>query len=137
MRQQRSEIMPTTGFENLDQVLQQVEDYRQEALAACTAFVEGEAELIMQRADEIVPRETGELAESAFIEEPVQSGDMVSVTMGFAAEHAKVVHERLDVHHPNGKQAKYLETAVYQAADGAPRRMADIVQEHLHGRGLG
>jgi hypothetical protein len=127
---------PSTGFDT-DRIVRQLEEYRQEAVAACEVFVKGEAEGIMERALELVPVETGELAASAFIDPVEQRGGKTSVLMGFKAGHATVVHERLDVHHPNGKQAKYLEAAVNQTAAGASRRMADVIRDHLRERGLG
>lgn len=57
-------------------------------------------------------------------------GDGMAVTkVGFTADHAVPVHERLDVHHPIG-QAKYLE----QPLRTEEKPMADIVKKRLMAR---
>lgn len=54
------------------------------------------------------PRKSGDLAESWIVQDPVIDGVKVSIVFGFNTNYAAAVHERLDVHHPNG-QAKFLE----------------------------
>jgi hypothetical protein len=62
----------------------------------------------------LVPVDTGVLRDSAIVQEPVVNGDEVTVELGFggaASDYAIEQHENLDYKHPNGGQAKYLETA--------------------------
>lgn len=57
-----------------------------------------------------VPIDTGELADSGYVDEPVVSGDGsgYGIAIGFTADHALIQHETLDYNHSHG-QAKYLE----------------------------
>jgi hypothetical protein len=64
--------------------------------------------------------DTGELRDSARV---TQVGDS-SYAVEFTAPYAMVVHERLDLHHPRGGQAKFLEAAVQEARRGFGERVA-------------
>lgn len=69
---------------------------------------------IIADAVDLVPVDQGVLRDSAIVQEPVVSGDEVSVELGFggaASDYAIEQHENLDFEHPNGGQAKFLETA--------------------------
>jgi hypothetical protein len=69
---------------------------------------------IIADAVDLVPVKDGPLRDSAIVQEPVLSGDEVTVELGFggaASDYAVVQHESLDFEHPNGGQAKFLETA--------------------------
>ncbi len=72
---------------------------------------------IMERSQELVPVFTGKLKRSAFLVEDTESrSGVVRVLMGYARfgrpHYAAFVHERTDIGHAKGKQAKFLETAV-------------------------
>jgi hypothetical protein len=65
--------------------------------------------------------------DSAFVEPVEEEGEGLSVTLGYSAPHALIVHERLDLRHAPGTQAKYLETAANEALSGMAERLAATV----------
>jgi len=91
------------------------------------------AQEIMKESLEEVPRETGALADSAFIE---QEGTTVVFGYGgpnvqnnekskeLTEEYMVAVHERLDVKHPVGK-AKFLEDPVNNHSDSFFTKLSD------------
>ncbi len=87
-----------------------------------------EASQIADRADLLVPYDTGNLARSQIVHAPAYQGDRVFVEItygGPATPYAEIQHEREDFHHPslasglppNGTQAKYLEEPFDDAID--------------------
>lgn len=103
-----------------------------------------EAEMILGESSHEVPRATGALAASTYIESPNISGDGVSIGFGYGgpgtkinprtgkatSSYAMIVHERTDLYHPVGK-AKYLEDPVNRAIPGFPARMAARLKTRL------
>lgn len=69
------------------------------------------ADAVLKESNRLVPKDTRFLEGSGYVDGPFTSGDTVYYKVSYSAEYALVVHERMDVHHPNG-QAKYLETAM-------------------------
>lgn len=68
-------------------------------------------EHILGQAQKLAPVDTGALKASATSEPAkVQGGGFVKV-IGFNTDYAAAVHERMDLHHPQG-QSKFLETAI-------------------------
>ena len=89
-----------------------------------------EAEYIMSDAKQLCPVDTGNLRASGHVTQPEVTGESVSVVLGFggpAVKYALPVHERLDVHHPNG-QAKYLEQPMLAAAKNLESRLASYMR---------
>lgn len=85
-----------------------------------------EALVIQRESMKRTPVDTGALRASHETKQPDTTGGEVSVRIvvgGPAAPYALFVHERLDVHHPVG-QAKFLESAVLEAARDLPSRLA-------------
>lgn len=82
--------------------------------AAREALRNDVAKPILKRARELAPSDEGDLRKSGKI-----AVDDKTVTVAFRAKHAWLQHERLDYEHPNGGQAKYLETAVQEIASPA------------------
>lgn len=83
---------------------------------------------IADKADTLVPYDTGNLARSQIVTAPATQGSQTFVEIvygGPAAPYAEVQHEREDFHHPslasglppNGRQAKYLEEPFDDAID--------------------
>lgn len=89
-----------------------------------------EANRIFNVSQTLVPVDTGTLRSSGHVTPPNQGPRGVEVTIGYggaAAPYAVYVHERLDLNHPNGGQAKFLEQPVNEAADGIAGRLADTL----------
>lgn len=67
------------------------------------------AGLLLQRySQEIVPVDTSNLKNSAFTR-PFAAGWATDVAVGYTAEYAVYVHERTELRHEPGKEAKFLE----------------------------
>jgi len=70
------------------------------------------AGLLLQReSQKITPVDTGNLKNSAFTRR-FGSGWASMVVVGFTAAYAVYVHERTDLQHKKGKEAKFLEKAM-------------------------
>jgi hypothetical protein len=106
-----------TGGEKL---VRQLRSVRKQYSAGLARGVRKAAAHILRRAQKLVPYLTGELEESGHLEERKKGGD-VSVDIVFEKPYAIVQHENLDFEHPNGRQAKYLETPI--------REDKDLIQE--------
>ena len=76
-------------------------------------------EYIRARSTAIAPRRTGALAGSARVESVAGK-----VTVRYGAAYAAIQHERTDFHHPNGGQAKFLQSV---ARDPNTVRMAERI----------
>jgi hypothetical protein len=90
------------------------------------------AERIMNKAQRLVPRVTGYLANSRYIR-PAQIGGMRALEVGFAANYALAVHEIPRPRSSNGVW-KYLETPYLEELTGYERRIAKDVRRALRGR---
>lgn len=92
-----------------------------------------EAEGIMTESKKIVPVLWGILKGSGRVLPPEESGDRISVTLGYggaASDYALEVHENMKSHHNVGK-AKYLEIPFVEAQGGMARRIADMLDDKL------
>lgn len=93
-----------------------------------------EAHDVANKADLLVPYDTGNLARSQIVHKPQSAGNRVFVDItygGVAKAYALVQHENLTFSHPskasglppNGRQAKYLSTPAEKAMIGFTYRM--------------
>lgn len=118
----------------VDEVLVTLAQVGGRATQAVAGALVAEGEQIMGKAKELCPVDTGALRASGHVSEPTETpAGAVIVLLGFggpAASYAVYVHERLDVHHPNG-QAKFLSTPAEAAAPGMSARIAARVREAL------
>lgn len=72
---------------------------------------------IMEKSDETVPIDTGNLANSKY-DRLTDAGKTVSIEVGYTAEYAKVVHENVGANFKRPKaRAKFLEKAIYENVD--------------------
>lgn len=88
-----------------------------------------EANAVMEKGKPITPVEKGDLAGSWEVFPPEWSGDTCTVTIGVGgtpetAPYAEEQHERTDLKHAPGKQAKYLEQPANEALVGISDRVA-------------
>ncbi len=86
---------------------------------------------IFDRSQELVPIDTGDLMASGFIETR-ETANGVGVFVGYGRfgkpHYAGFVHERLDLRHAKGKQAKFLEAAVNEKIGDFTRRVALFIR---------
>ena len=91
------------------------------------------AQIEMTEMKRLVPVDTGALKGSGFVEQPVRTGNKVTLTLGFggaAADYAIPVHEDLEAFHRVG-QAKYVEQPLAESAAHFPSRVAADVADDL------
>lgn len=81
-------------------------------LAAAGDGVRAALEVVGDASDRLVPVDEGDLRNSRRV---TMDGDLAG-DVSYGTDHARVIHERLDLHHPNGGQAKFLETALLSSA---------------------
>jgi hypothetical protein len=102
-----------------------MQEYLQKAPAAARGAMRDAGEQIIGDAQAICPVDKGTLQASGTVDDSnLESGN--ELVIGFDTDYAAVVHERLDVHHPQG-QAKYLETAVKNDLPRIGRTIAEEV----------
>lgn len=99
---------------------------RQAALRAINQF----GAHVLGEAQKLAPIDTGNLKNSDVSVPAELHGDQVTKVIGFNAEYAAAVHERLNVHHNQG-QAKYLNKAVMDNQPKLDSFVADRVREAL------
>lgn len=90
-----------------------------EAMTRIGRALYGAGEQIIATAEPMVPRDEGVLVGTGMVQEPEQSGDAVSVTLGYggaASDYAVEQHENLTYVHEHG-EAKFLEKATLQRAE--------------------
>lgn len=112
------------GTEKLRRALAELGEW---ALAEAGKALYAEAELIMTESKKQCPVDTGTLRGTGHVEQPEESGDRVTVQMGYggpAAPYAIWVHERLDLRHNPPTKAKFLEDPVKAATPKLPARLA-------------
>lgn len=109
--------------------------------AVATALYQ-EAEGIMTEAKQRTPVDTGALRASGHVAPPTRVGNTTEIVLafggsGFANEdgtpvdaYAIYVHEDLSKHHPVG-QAKFLESAILEAAPELPDRIAERMKRDV------
>jgi hypothetical protein len=87
---------------------------------------------VLEKAQQIVPHETGTLEGSGDIE-PLGEGRIGVMVFfgGAAAPYAVIQHEDLTLHHANGRQAKYLERPAMEGRADTRRDVAEGIRREL------
>lgn len=101
------------NWHNTEMVLRRLEKLLEKQERAVTAALMDRAVAVMDKAVALAPKQTGELQKSAYI----SIRGPGHIEMGFGADHAVEVHERVEVVHANG-QAKFLEQAMIDGIQG-------------------
>lgn len=103
---------------------------RQRISERVTERLEESAAMILGNAQENCPVKTGHLQASANQQPAIVAYNGIRVDIGFNAEYAAAVHERLDLFHPQG-QAKFLEHAVKDGTPKVQQNVQDGINELL------
>lgn len=82
------------------------------------------AAFILDKSQDLVPVDTGELKESGHVEARGQEASVV-----YEAEHAVIVHEDLEARHEPPTQAKFLEQPLREYR----QEVKDIIREEVKG----
>ena len=93
-------------------------------------YLEGED--IMAVSVRRTPVDTGDLKATGHVKLPQEKGGTVTVELAYGTDYAIYVHEILSATHPTG-QAKYLESAVKEAASGFGGRLKARVLDRIGG----
>jgi hypothetical protein len=89
--------------------------------------------LILLTAQDRTPVDTGALVQSGRLTEVDSSTVAVSFGDDTTAAYDVIQHEDLDLNHPNGGQAKFLESAVNDRRVAAVEAMAAVIRTVIHG----
>ena len=119
--------MPLIGA---DKALQQMQALGEGFLEGAHQATFEHAQDVMLRSQQLCPvgegPNRGLLRDSAKTE-PTENGAVISyqATDAEGNELAVKVHERLDLHHPGGGQAKFLQSAVDEAQPDLPQKLGE------------
>ena len=83
---------------------------------------------VMLESQKIVPYDEGDLHDSGETDRPEVDGGSVSVTLHYGSgsvDYALIQHENLEYHHPQGGQAKFLETPLHAWSDNGPKAVTE------------
>lgn len=106
----------------------------QEGVKALKQGLHEEAQIIMRNSQRIVPVDSGTLRRSGQVNEPIEEGSRISVTLGYggaASAYALIQHENLFYGHKEGQQAKYLETPFFQQRPKLEANLANRIRRIL------
>lgn len=118
----------------LNETLRRLAELEAQALRGAKRGLNQWSEETMTEAKERVPVEEGVLKASGFVEPPEEAGGVISQEIGFggaASDYALVQHEDLSLNHPNGGQAKFLESAVNEREGQLARDIAAEVEQEI------
>jgi hypothetical protein len=91
------------------------------------------AEQILATARQRVPHEEGTLERSGAPTAPFETANGVAIQVSFNTPYAVRQHEELDWRHDDGRQAKYLESALHDEAEAAKQLIAQAIKNALKG----
>lgn len=120
--------MANKDFDNLDRVFK---DLGVDANMALSAALFSSAVDVANKADELVPVDEGILRGSQNVvpPKPLSKNPSASITYGGpSAPYALYQHERTDLKHPKGGQAKYLEEPFLEEVGTWPNTFADRIK---------
>jgi len=100
--------------------------------AGAAAGLRAAAEMVFDASQQVVPEDTGGLKQSGKV--TVDEGRLraeISYGQGLPDPRAVIVHEKLDIRHDNGGQAKYLENPLTALAGRARSVIATSIRRTL------
>lgn len=114
-------------FNGFAQLQSRLEQLAAQFGAAAGEALRAEAEIEMTEAKARTPVRTGVLRASGMVTGPEADGT-VTMSFGGAAEaYAVEVHENMEMFHPRGGQAKFLESVVLESAPYLAQRIAERI----------
>lgn len=112
-------------IEGLDDLSDAYEEFGREFKKIMLTKLEEAAWIILEASNERVPVDNGDLLRSGYVH---IEGD--SVFISYSVNYALPVHERTEVHHPNG-EAKFLEKAMDANRGLVEEKIAEAFEEAL------
>ena len=107
---------------DLEGILAKVRDHVEDALA------EG-AQVILDRSNELVPKESGDLAASGEVNKGAPGTNAASIR--YKSVYAHYIHESMEFQHPHGGGAKFLETALLEKHEDAINKAGEVLRTVL------
>jgi hypothetical protein len=123
-------MTPYLEIRGLDALTRGLERLAEQLPEKVGAALRAEAEIEMTEAKRRTPVKTGALRASGIVTGPTRRGDSIEVRMTFGGagvDYAIEVHENLEMFHPRGGQAKFLESTVLESAPFMAQRVAERI----------
>ena len=92
------------------------------------ALAEG-AQIILDRSNEVVPKESGDLAASGSVNKGAAGTNTVAIR--YDSVYAHWIHENIQFKHPSGGQAKFLEMAMLEKGSDAINKAGEHIRTVL------
>ena len=87
------------------------------------------AQVILKRSDELVPKESGDLASSGRVNK--DRGGLNTVAVTYDGPYARYQHENIEFKHPQGGSAKFLELAMLEKGEAAINKAGESLWDHV------
>ena len=115
-----------------DKVKERLRELAKEYPEAAKKAIYAEAQVIMAEAVQQTPVDTGRLRASAYVK-PEDEHGKTTVALGFGAEYALAVHERVEVPHAEGTGSKFLSRPVDAHRASFGHDVAERIKEEVGG----
>ena len=136
--------MANVSINGIEKLLGALRKMEHDVLPVIGRALYDEALDVAQKADLLVPYDSGNLARSQIVHHPKAAGNKVFVDItygGVAKQYAQVQHDNLSFSHPskasglpsNGRQAKYLEQPAREAMIGLTYRLGIRIEAIARG----
>ena len=87
------------------------------------------AQIILTRSDELVPKESGDLASTGRVKK--DRGGVNTVGITYDGPYAAYQHEHLMFRHPTGGAAKFLEIAMLEKGSDAINKAGEVIWDKI------
>jgi hypothetical protein len=122
--------MFTLDLQGLPQLTQAFQRLAVQAQQALVVALQAEAERILEESLPLVPVDTGLLVSSGMVEQQSQGADIRYGGHGLAP-YSIIVHESVEMNHPNGGQHHYLSAPFLAATGDMAQRLATDMASHI------
>ena len=116
------------AFVGMDKIIAKLQVAPNETRRAIRQVTDEISQETLYRSNEYVPVDTGVLRSSGNIIKAKDEGNAIVGGVGYggaASKYAVIVHENLNLNHPNGGQAKFLERATNEVIPFLSRVFAE------------
>jgi len=92
------------------------------------ALAEG-AQIILTRADELVPKVSGDLAATGSVKK--DRGGLNTVAITYTSVYARWIEDHLSFAHPHGGGARFLELGMIEKGEAAIQKTGEVLMDKL------
>ena len=93
------------------------------------------AQIILDRSDELVPKESGDLASSGRVKK--DRGGLNTIGITYDGPYARYQHEHMFFKHPTGGAPKFLEVAMVEKGEAAINKAGEYIWDKVTARSWG